>query len=139
MTQKYTTVEGHPIVVGERYETCGGAIATIHYIASDEDVTYPILGFIPEGLGSTQPKESSYSWTKEGKHIRGSKCSDYDLMRPAIVKPQPPTKTLRDEFAMTAMVAAWNGFDKGYYDGGNIEIARCAYQIADAMLKARGE
>ena len=45
--------------------------------------------------------------------------------------------TLRDWFAGRAINAAWDALDKGYYDGGNTEVARCAYQMADAMLKAR--
>ena len=45
--------------------------------------------------------------------------------------------TLRDWFAGQALVAAWGALDKGYYEGGNHDIARCAYQIADAMLSER--
>ena len=45
--------------------------------------------------------------------------------------------TLRDWFAGQALSAAWDACDKGYFEGGNAEIARCAYQLADAMLAAR--
>lgn len=45
--------------------------------------------------------------------------------------------TLRDWFAGQAYQAAWDSMDKGYYEGNNADIAECAYQMADAMLKAR--
>ena len=45
--------------------------------------------------------------------------------------------TLRDWFAGQAIGSAWDACDKGYFDGDQEEIAKCAYQIADAMLKAR--
>lgn len=45
--------------------------------------------------------------------------------------------SLRDWLAGQALLAAWQGFDKGYYEGDNADIAACAYQIADAMLAAR--
>lgn len=45
--------------------------------------------------------------------------------------------SLRDYFAGQALGAAWQGFDKGYYEGDNSSIAACAYQIADAMLAER--
>ena len=51
--------------------------------------------------------------------------------------------TLRDYFAAKAMQVMWDAYDKGYCglnnnDAPNVEIiAKGAYQIADAMLKAR--
>lgn len=49
--------------------------------------------------------------------------------------------TLRDYFAAKALPLAWAAFTDGYYecDAGsiNISVAECAYQMADAMLKAR--
>jgi hypothetical protein len=51
--------------------------------------------------------------------------------------------TLRDYFAAKAMQIMWDAYDKGYCglnnnDAPNVEIiAKGAYQMADAMLKAR--
>ena len=48
--------------------------------------------------------------------------------------------TLRDYFAAKAMYVAWEAYDKGYTgDPEDVtnSIAHHAYQIADAMLKAR--
>ena len=51
--------------------------------------------------------------------------------------------TLRDYFAAKAMQIMWDAYDKGYCglnnnDAPNTEIiAESAYQMADAMLKAR--
>ena len=49
--------------------------------------------------------------------------------------------TLRDYFAAKAMPLAWKTFDEGYSPDdltpGN--IARAAYQFADAMLAARNQ
>jgi len=52
--------------------------------------------------------------------------------------------TMRDYFAAKAMQIIWDAYDKGYCglnnnDAPNVEIiAEGAYQMADAMLKARG-
>jgi len=53
-----------------------------------------------------------------------------------------PGMMLRDYFAAKALPVAWKAFDDGYFDAGshdssNDAVAVCAYQIADAMLKAR--
>lgn len=52
-----------------------------------------------------------------------------------------PGMTLRDYFAAKAMPLAWKTFDEGYSPDdltpGN--IARAAYQFADAMLAARNQ
>lgn len=51
--------------------------------------------------------------------------------------------SLRDHFAAKAMSIMWDAYDKGYCglnnnDAPNTEIiAKGAYQMADAMLKAR--
>lgn len=45
--------------------------------------------------------------------------------------------SLLDYFAGQAMAAAWDACDKGYYDGNNEDIARCSYQLADAMMAER--
>ena len=51
--------------------------------------------------------------------------------------------TLRDYFAAKAMEIMWDAYDKGYCgmadsDDPNIQlVAKGAYQMADAMLKAR--
>ncbi len=47
--------------------------------------------------------------------------------------------TLRDWFAGQALQAAWEAFNEGRYDGDTKDIARCAYQQADAMLVVRAE
>ncbi|WP_272694004.1 hypothetical protein [Providencia sp. PROV036] len=46
--------------------------------------------------------------------------------------------TLRDRFAIATFNMAWQARDDGYYEGSDEDVAECAYQIADAMLKARG-
>lgn len=52
--------------------------------------------------------------------------------------------TLRDYFAAKALHASWATWHEGYFDLNKDsdtaidDIARLAYQIADAMLKARG-
>lgn len=48
--------------------------------------------------------------------------------------------TLRDYFAGKALPLAWQAFESGYFDADgriNDTVAECAYQMADAMLKAR--
>lgn len=47
--------------------------------------------------------------------------------------------SLRDWFAGQALASAWNAFDKGYFESDDPanDIAKAAYQQADAMLKAR--
>jgi hypothetical protein len=47
--------------------------------------------------------------------------------------------SLRDWFAGQAMFAAWQAKHKGYYEGANLDMAICAYQFADAMLKVRAD
>ena len=51
--------------------------------------------------------------------------------------------TLRDYFAAKALPVAWEAYDKGYvtYEAEDVTdgIAEHAYQLADAMLCARGE
>lgn len=49
--------------------------------------------------------------------------------------------TLRDYFAAKAMRLAWEAYDKGYTgdpEDVTLSITKHAYQIADAMMKARG-
>lgn len=49
-------------------------------------------------------------------------------------------KSMRDEFAAKAMPIAWEAYDKGYTGQPECveqSIAHHAYQIADAMLRAR--
>ena len=47
--------------------------------------------------------------------------------------------TLRDYFAIRALPVAWDALDKGYFeaDDYNKATAEAAYQMADAMIKAR--
>ena len=53
--------------------------------------------------------------------------------------------SMRDYFAAKAMSIMWDAYDKGYCglnnnDAPNVQIiAEGAYQMADAMLSARGE
>ena len=51
--------------------------------------------------------------------------------------------TLRDYFAAKALPVAWEAYDKGYtsYESEDVTtgITEHAYQLADAMLRARGE
>ncbi|MEX6144613.1 hypothetical protein AB6G46_10865 [Providencia hangzhouensis] len=47
--------------------------------------------------------------------------------------------SLRDQFAMAALPIAWKAKEDGYYEGGDDDVAECAYQMADAMLKARNK
>lgn len=47
--------------------------------------------------------------------------------------------TLRDWFAGKAYRTAWMAMESGYYEGGNEEVAECAYQMADAMIAARNK
>jgi hypothetical protein len=48
--------------------------------------------------------------------------------------------TLRDYFAAAALQVAWKAYESFAVigDNSNQELAKAAYQIADAMLKARG-
>ena len=68
----------------------------------------------PQAFPHMEPRDPSFTFTQNGM-------------------------TLRDWFAGQALSAAWDACDKGYVEGGNAEIARCAYQLADAMLAARGD
>lgn len=49
--------------------------------------------------------------------------------------------TLRDYFAAKALPLAWDAMKEGYFDyeedSLNLDVAVCAYQMADAMLEAR--
>ncbi|MGQ5289860.1 hypothetical protein ACULN0_10960 [Pectobacterium actinidiae] len=49
--------------------------------------------------------------------------------------------TLRDYFAGKALPVAWAGLEGGYFEAdaetSAERMAECAYQLADAMLKAR--
>ncbi len=68
--------------------------------------------------------------------------SDKDDGGPAFPQKEPLTSdcqgmTLRDWFAGQAIQSAWEARDKGYFEGDDSDMARCAYQIADAMLEAR--
>ncbi len=50
-----------------------------------------------------------------------------------------PGMFLRDYFAGQALKAAWAARDAGYFEGDDLDMAKCAYQMADAMIKARAE
>ncbi|EMQ4303639.1 hypothetical protein WG886_004345 [Yersinia enterocolitica] len=49
---------------------------------------------------------------------------------------------LRDYFAAKAMAVAWSALEAGYFEAdvesSTDKMAACAYQLADAMIKARG-
>ncbi len=53
-----------------------------------------------------------------------------------------PGMTLRDYFAAKAMAVAWSALEAGYFEAdvesSTDKMAACAYQLADAMIKARG-
>lgn len=57
------------------------------------------------------------------------------------VQPLHQGLTMRDYFAAKAMTLAWKIFDEGYSPDALTpeNIAKAAYQIADAMLAARKE
>ena len=50
--------------------------------------------------------------------------------------------TLRDYFAAKAIAVAWSALEAGYFEAdvesSTDKMAACAYQLADAMIKARG-
>lgn len=52
-----------------------------------------------------------------------------------------PGMTLRDYFAAKAMTVAWAALEGGYFEAdaesSAERMAECAYQLADAMLRAR--
>jgi len=51
--------------------------------------------------------------------------------------------SLRDYFAAKSMPLAWKAAEDGYFESGedsiNADVAACAYQMADAMLKERAK
>jgi len=57
------------------------------------------------------------------------------------ISPDVAGMSLRDYFAIRALPIAWDALDKGYFDSDdhNAGLSKAAYQMADAMLKARGE
>lgn len=73
---KYTTVEGHEIVVGECYQTRNGEKAFISYILDH--------GYKEEILGSVASWDSQIKWNKDGvaEHPPIRRCLLLDLMRP---------------------------------------------------------
>lgn len=54
-----------------------------------------------------------------------------------MASPPAPEVSLRDWFAGQALTIAWDARDKGYFDGDDADMAKCAYQVADAMIAAR--
>lgn len=46
---------------------------------------------------------------------------------------------LLDWFAGQALAVAWDARDKGYFEGDDNDMARCAYQIAEAMMAERAK
>lgn len=49
----------------------------------------------------------------------------------------PATKTLRDEFAMAALIALWSNAERGnIHWKGDVGVA---FEIADLMMKERGQ
>ncbi|WP_275075863.1 hypothetical protein [Providencia rettgeri] len=53
--------------------------------------------------------------------------------------PVPATGNLRDQFAMNAIPMTWRLVEAGCLDPDVNDMARYAYQMADAMLAARGK
>lgn len=72
------------------------------------------------------PAFPTSEWTADGEHIK-----------------EHHGMTLRDYFAAKALPILWDAYDKGYCgitvenEFSNTLFAKGAYQIADAMLKAR--
>lgn len=53
------------------------------------------------------------------------------------IPPQNEALTLRDQFAMNTIPMTWRLVEAGCLDPDVNDMARYAYQMADAMLKAR--
>lgn len=53
--------------------------------------------------------------------------------------PVPATGNLRDQFAMNSIPMIWHVVEAGCLDPDVNDMAKFAYQMADAMLEARGE
>jgi len=53
------------------------------------------------------------------------------------ILPKASEMSLRDAAALVALPIAWDARDKGYYEGDDADMARCAWQIADAFIAAR--
>lgn len=68
---------------------------------------------------------------------QGGSAFPFAATDPSNVKLQSSGMSLRDWFAGQALAIAWDARDKGYYEGDNSDMAKCAYQMADAMLEAR--
>jgi len=68
--------------------------------------------------------------------LLGLKETHYDLYWDIQTALDNPSLELRDQFASSAM----RGYLSGYYSGGDSHkaIAEESYELADAMLKARG-
>ncbi|WP_272667614.1 MULTISPECIES: hypothetical protein [unclassified Providencia] len=67
-----------------------------------------------------------------------SQYFDYELIYCEEPELMASDATLRDKFAMAALPIAWKAKEDGYYEGDDEDVAACAYQMAGAMLKARG-
>lgn len=53
------------------------------------------------------------------------------------IPPKNEGLTLRDQFAMSSIQMAWRVVEAGCLDPDVNDIAKFAYQMADAMMKAR--
>jgi hypothetical protein len=77
------------------------------------------------------------------RDILENACKEFGLTMSealAIMKTPLHPRELRDEFAGKALRIAWNAYNGGYTGQPELveqSIAHHAYQIADAMLKAR--
>lgn len=65
---------------------------------------------------------------------------DYDGQN-NVLQYQEDGMTLRDYFAAKSLAVAWAALEGGYFeaepDSSADKMAECAYQLADAMLRAR--
>lgn len=121
-TTVYTTVEGHPIVVGGKYVTRGGDVVEVVKISRDEDVYYPVI-------------TNKFNCDEYGFRISQTSPSSSDLMRPHIKTPAAsPIKTLHDEYTMLALSKL---IECGRHN--LCDVVRLARGIADEAMKARGE
>lgn len=98
----------------------------------------------PELMGKPDPDhqwiEAQLDRINPWRHEQGHDGADTAALRKLVLELR---HSLRDKFAAKAMPIMWDAYDKGYcglnnQDAPNTQIiAGGAYQMADAMLKAR--
>jgi hypothetical protein len=108
---------------GAYYRTRGGDVVGPMLRYAGRDDTFTAIG---------------HTWYEDGSFVRGNPCKT-DLISEVYVsdtppsdKPEPETKTLRDEFAMAALQGMLARDDFHARD-----VARDAYEYAYEMMEAR--